>query len=90
MDLNLANELSSLFRANVPLINLVTYEEERVIRTLESLEGRLGIYTWDLADGMKVIREAGTPMPKKELTADTLLPFLADQAPAVGKSSEEV
>lgn len=82
MELNLAHELSALFRANVPLINLVTYEEDRVVRTLELLESRLGIYTWDLADGMKVIREAGTPMPKKELTSDTLLPFLADQAPA--------
>ena len=80
-ELNLADELSGLFRANVPLINLVTYEEDRVIRTIEGLDSKLGVYAWDMADGLKVIREAAQSMPKKELTSDTLLNFLADQAP---------
>lgn len=80
-DLELATELAGLFRANVPLINLVTYEEDRVIRTIAGLEAKLGVYAWDLADGFRVIREAAQPMPKKEVTSDTLLPFLAEQAP---------
>jgi hypothetical protein len=80
-EVDLATELAGLFRANVPLINLITYEEERVIRTIQGLESKLGVYTWDLADGFRVIREAAQPMPKKELTSDTLLQFLSDQAP---------
>jgi len=80
-DMDLAKELTGLFRANIPLINLVTYEEDRVIKTIAGLETKLGIYTWDLADGFRVIREAAQPLPKKEVTSDTLLPFLAEQAP---------
>lgn len=81
-ELDLAKELAGLFRANVPLINLITYEEERVLRTIQGLEAKFGLYTWDLADGLRVIREASQPMPKKELTTDTLLPFLGEHAPA--------
>ena len=81
-EITLADELRGVLRANVPLINLITYEEERVIRTFEKLDSALGLYTWDVADGMRVIREAASPMPKKDLTADTLLPFLSEQAPA--------
>lgn len=80
-DLDLATELTGLFRANIPLINLVTYEEERVIQTIERLPSKLGVYTWDLADGFRTIREAAQPLPKKEVTSDSLLPFLAEQAP---------
>ncbi|MBI1748712.1 MAG: AAA family ATPase [Acidobacteria bacterium] len=80
-EMDLAKELAGLFRANVPLINLITYEEERVIRTIEKLESKLGVYTWDLADGFHVVREAAGPMPKKELNSETLLPFLSEQAP---------
>ena len=80
-EFDLAKELGGLFRANVALINLVTWEEERVIQVITGLDSKLGVYTWDIADGMKVIREAAHPMPKKELTTDNLLPFLADQAP---------
>jgi MoxR-like ATPase len=79
--MDLTKELEGLFGANVALINLVTYEEERVIRTITRMSSNLGIYTWDLADGFAVIREAGQPLPKKEVTTDTLLPFLAQSAP---------
>lgn len=80
-EINLQDELAGLFRANAPLINLITYEEERVIRAIEGLRSKLGIYAWDMADGLRAIREAAQPMPKKELTTETLLPFLAEQAP---------
>lgn len=81
-ELNLVSELSGLFRANVPLINLVTYEEDRVIQTIQGLDSKLGIYTWDMADGLKVVREATQPLPKKDLTSDAILNFLADHAPS--------
>ena len=80
-ELNLDNELAGYFRANVPLINLVTYEEGRVMQSLERIDAKLGIYAWDMADGFTVIREGQPPLPKKEVTSDSLLPFLADQAP---------
>jgi hypothetical protein len=80
-EFDLAGELSGLFRANIPLINLVTYEEDRVVQTIGQVVRELGIYTWDQADLMKVVREARQAMPKKELTSDSLLPFLAEQAP---------
>lgn len=77
----LKEELAALFGANVPLINLITYEEDRVIETVRDMQSQLGVYTWDLADGFRTVREAAQPLPKKELTTDTLLPFVAEQAP---------
>lgn len=78
--MNLKDELAGLFGANVPMINLITYEEDRVIQTIGELSGGLGIYTWDIADGLTCIRAGREPF-KKELTADTLLPALADHLP---------
>src|ERR1035437_4892070 len=80
-EFDLAAELSGLFRANIPLINLVTYEEDRVVQTIEAVAQGLGVYTWDQADLMKVVREAAQHMPKTEMESDKLLPFVADQAP---------
>jgi hypothetical protein len=79
--MNLKDELSGLLGANVPLIHLITYEEDRVIDTLAAMKSALGIYTWDLADNFHVVCEAKEPLPKKEVTTDTLLPFLSDHAP---------
>lgn len=80
-EFDLSAELSGLFRANIPLINLVTYEEDRVLKAIVSIAEGLGVYTWDQADLMKTVREAAEPLPKTEMTSDKLLPFLADQAP---------
>lgn len=80
-EFDLSAELSGLFQANIPLMLLVSYEEERVLRTIESVAQGLGVYTWDQADLMKVVREGTPAMPKTELTSDKLLPFLAEQAP---------
>jgi hypothetical protein len=79
--MDLFTELEGLFKANVPLINLVTYEEERVIKTIERIKSEMGIYTWDVADGFHTVREARRPLPKKDVTSDTLLPFLEKEAP---------
>lgn len=79
--MTLQNELENLFTANIPLINLITYEEERVLSTIKAMKSDLAIYSWDLADGFKTHREAAKALPKKEVTTDSLLPFVADQAP---------
>jgi MoxR-like ATPase len=79
--MNLKEELTGLFAANVPLIHLISYDEERVIRTITEAAPDLGVYTWDLADGFHTEREGRQPLPNKEATSDTLLKFLADNAP---------
>jgi hypothetical protein len=82
--MDLRQELSALLRANVPLINLITYEEDRVIQTLSQLQkdGGLGVVAWDLADGFYVVREGKQQFPIKDCTTDTLLPHLAEKAPS--------
>jgi MoxR-like ATPase len=81
--MDLKQELASLLGANVPLVNLITYEEDRVLRTLGEVQpaGGLGIVAWDLADGFQVVREGKTAFPIKDCTTDTLLPHLAEKAP---------
>ena len=51
--MDFASELKALLDASVPLVQLVTYEEERVVRALQAAApaGRLGIVVWDSADG---------------------------------------
>ena len=81
--MDLKQELAALLAANVPLINLVTYEEDRVLQTLAEILGEsgLGLAAWDLADGFQVVREGRTPFPLKDCTTDTLLPHLAEKLP---------
>ncbi len=81
--MDLKQELAGLLGANVPLVNLITYEEDRVLRTLGEVQpaGGLGIVVWDLADGFQVVREGKTSFPVKDCTTDTLLPHLAEKAP---------
>ncbi len=81
--MDLKEELTSLFAANVPLINLVTYEEERMTRVIAEATNKagFGVYTWDLADGFTAVREGQPPLPRKEMTTDTVLPHLAQQMP---------
>ena len=75
-------ELAALVGANVPLVNLISYEEERVLQILGQLRrGELGIVAWDLADGFQVVRQGKTQFPMKECTTDTLLPHLATKVP---------
>ena len=58
MTMDATQELAALLWANVPLVNVVTYEEDRIVRILEAIEGTetLGIVRWDLADGFQVLR----------------------------------
>ena len=41
--MDLKQELAALLGANVPLVNLITYEEERVLQTLLEIEGGAGL-----------------------------------------------
>ena len=77
----LKDELIALFGANVPMINLITYEEERVIRCIRDIPGDLGIYSWDIADGFATIKQGRESLPAKECTTDTLLPYIEQKAP---------
>lgn len=81
--MDLKEELAALLRANVPMVNLITYEEDRVMETLGQLqgEGGLGVVAWDLADGFSPVRPGKQPFPAKDCTTDTLLPHLADKSP---------
>lgn len=79
--MNFKEELKSLLIANIPMINLVTYEEERMIKCITEIADNKGIYTWDIADGFTCIRESTPQFRLKELTTDTLLPYLVSEMP---------
>ena len=83
MTMDATQELAALLWANVPLVNVVTYEEDRIVRILESIEGTetLGIVRWDLADGFQVLREGKESFPVKDCTTDTLLSHFESKAP---------
>jgi len=81
MDFN--RELASLVEAQVPLIHLVTYEEERAVGTLAKLgaDAELGVTSWDIADGFVAHRPGQASLPVKDCTTDTILPHLATKLP---------
>ena len=83
MTLDLKEELASLLWAGVPLVNLVTYEEERVARLLTEIDGgeNLGIITWDLAGGFRTLRHGKESFPIKDCTSDTVLEHISRHAP---------
>jgi hypothetical protein len=81
--MDIKNELAALVTAQVPLIHLVTYEEDRVIKTLLEVEParELGVASWDLADGFQTHRAGSAALPTKDCTTDTILPHLAEKLP---------
>ena len=81
--MDLKEELASLLAAGTPLVQLVTYEEDRVVSTLESIEGTrsLGLVVWDAADGFRVVREGNDAFPSAPVTPDTILSHLAEKMP---------
>lgn len=82
--MSLKDELKPLFDANVPMINLVTYEEERVIRTIQELtkEAGHGIYAWDEADcRCQCVRASKSAMDDTEKTSDKILGSLEKNMP---------
>jgi len=81
--MNAKQELTALLSAHAPLIQIVTYEEQRVLRTLAEIqEARdLGIVSWDAPEGFAEHRPGNQPFPKKELTSDKLLKYVDEQMP---------
>ena len=83
--MNFPEELRSLLAAQVPLLHLVTYEEERVFETLMSLRGdgieNLGITSWDIADGFTNHRKGAHEFPSKDCTTDSILMHVAEKIP---------
>ena len=78
-------ELTALLSAQVPLLHLVTYEEERVLRTLGDIDiaKGLGLATWDMAAGFHIVRAGKQPLPVKDCTSDTVLAHLAANLPPI-------
>ena len=66
--MNAKEELTALLTAHIPLIHVVTYEEQRVLGTLSEIrEARdLGIVTWDAPEGFIEHRVGKQPFPPKE------------------------
>jgi SpoVK/Ycf46/Vps4 family AAA+-type ATPase len=77
------DDLAALLWANVPIIAAVTFEEGRVVKALLDVEGgeRLGVTSWDLADGFHTVREGKAPFHHKECTTETVLAHIAEKAP---------
>ncbi len=77
------DELSAMLAANVPLLHVVTYEEQRVLGTLLAIREAqdLGVVAWDAPEGFVEHRAGKQPFPKKELTSDNLLKYIDDQMP---------
>lgn len=81
--MNFKSELKALIAAQAPLIHLVTYEEERVVRHILEIDGTqdMGVVSWDVADGFKIHRDGVEPFPLRECTTDTILHHIADKTP---------
>jgi len=75
-------ELEALFDANAPLINLVTYEEDRVIQTVLDVTRTLGVYTWDVLGYLEEKRPSGKPVDaSKAVEPEKILQFIARALP---------
>lgn len=82
--MDLATEIRALIAANVPMVHLVTYEEERIIRTLLELPAArdMGIIVWDMADGFTEMRRGTQPFTLEDKpTPEAALQFIAQKAP---------
>ncbi|MBP8260988.1 MAG: AAA family ATPase [Verrucomicrobia bacterium] len=88
--MNFNDEIALLIDARVPVIQVLTHDEERLVEMLEAVCARPGIgtqpglYAWDLADQWTVLAP-GKPVcdTSKEATPDTILRMI-EQSPAPG------
>ena len=71
MAVSFTEELRSLLAAGVPLIHLVTHEEERTERMIDAAAAalKLGVVRWDVADGFAVVRNPAEPFAVKDCAA---------------------
>lgn len=77
-------ELALLFRSRVAVLNVVSYEERRVIRELQGLKWpeQHGLYTWDIGDQFVALQESQPRFDAtRTATPDNVLDII-DQCPA--------
>lgn len=81
--MQLQKELSVLFQARIPVVNIVSYEENRVIREIVGLaqskkwSGNEGVYSWDIADQFACHVEGNPDFDRsKPATVDTILQII--------------
>lgn len=81
--MNARQELTALLTARAPLIQIVSYEEQRVLRILSEIpEAKdLGIFSWDPPEGFSEHRPGRQPFPTKELTSKKLLKYIDEKMP---------
>ena len=79
-------ELALLFRARVAVLNVVSYEERRVIRELQGLKWleQHGLYTWDIGDQFVALKQSQPRFDAtRAATPDNVLDMIDQcQAPA--------
>ncbi len=77
-------ELALQFSARVAVVNVVSYEEQRVIRELQKLifPEHHGLYTWDIGDQFVALKESQPRFDaSRPATPDNVLDLI-DQCPA--------
>lgn len=81
--MNARDELTALLKAHVPLIHVVTYEEQRVLKILlEIPEARdLGVVTWDAFEDFIEHRASREPFSQGGMASDKLLKHVDDKMP---------
>ncbi|MEO5331371.1 MAG: SUMF1/EgtB/PvdO family nonheme iron enzyme [Magnetococcus sp. YQC-5] len=77
------DELRKLFAARPPMIQLVTTEEERVIKMLQTMPElqQMGIVTWDVANHCTVIRQGAKPIVLRGTSLDTIWNLAKESPP---------
>ena len=89
--MNFQEELRLLIEARVPVIQVLTHDEERLVEALTAFCTQpgggttLGLYAWDMADKCASVLVKGEPSvdTSKELTPDTILGMI-EKSPAPG------
>jgi MoxR-like ATPase len=83
--MNLSDDLNLLFTARIAVVNLVTYEETRVLRELTAWArtgawpAERGLYTWDIGDQFRCLKPARSQFDEKQqATPDNILKKLDD------------
>lgn len=80
--MNFQTELDTLIRARVPLIFVISREEERVLRELAALSTakKRALFAWDLAEGFQEVDAHGRTDALQKGTRATVQPILALEA----------
>ena len=82
--MNFRQELALQFRARVAVLNVVSFEERRVIRELQALKWpeNHGLYTWDIGDQFVVLKESQPRFDAGRAASPDNVLDMVDQCPA--------